>query len=124
MSGWSTQKVSRSLADRFNAESFGDVVEAVQGEWQGQTAGLCVAKVGRACVWEKFGTSGETIEVPPSPHDYCAVVYDGADMNGSNATAMVVPVRKGETSVRVVSKNRSFFITGMFVIPQNVEGER
>lgn len=121
---WSVQKIARSIADRFNSESFGNVVEAVQGEWQGQTDGLCVAKTGRVCIWERFGTSGDTITIPPSPHDYCAVVYDGADMNGSEATLKVVPVRKGETSVRVVSKNRSFFIVGMFVIPQNVEGER
>lgn len=121
---WVVKKILRSFADAFEKKSWTRLVEAVQGEWQGETKnGVSVSKCGRIAHWSAFGNDGDRLEIPPSSYDYAAILVVGCDKNGNGGTAKGMPVLAGQDSITVRSDGKSFYIQGTFMVPLDEGGK-
>jgi hypothetical protein len=121
---WSVKKILRSFADAIDIGNWSRTVEALQGEWQGETKnGVSVGKAGRLVSWSAYGSDGDRLEIPPCSYAYSAMMFDGATMENASGTATGYPVPPNATSLTVRCKNRTFFIQGTFMVPLDVGGD-
>ena len=120
---WSVKKILRSFADSFEKWYWSRLVEAVQGEWQGETRnGVSVGKAGRLVLWSAYGSDGDRLEIPPCSYAYSATMFDGATREEASGTATCYPVPPNATTLTVRCKNRTFFIQGAFMVPMDAGG--
>ncbi len=120
---WVVKKILRSFADTFASSAWSRLVEAVQGEWQGETRdGVSVSKCGRMAHWFAYGNDGDRMEIPPSATDYAAILVVGCDKNGNTGDAKGLAIQAGQTSVTVRTDGKSFFIQGTFMLPLDEGG--
>ncbi len=120
---WVVKKILRSFADSLVQSNWSRLVEAVQGEWQGETKnGVSVSKCGRLAHWSAYGNDGDRLEIPPSACDYAAILVVGCDKNGNAGEAKGLAIQAGQTSVSVRTEGKSFFIQGTFMVPLDEGG--
>lgn len=122
---WIVKKILRSFADTLEQKSWARLVEAVQGEWQGETRnGVSVSKCGRVAHWSAYGNDGDRLDIPPSSYDYAAILVVGCDKNGNAGEAKGLAVPAGQKSITVRTGGKSFFIQGTFMIPLDEGGSK